>query len=234
MRGDVGGEPRARGRGVKEGVRARPAGTPLAKAPPRGNQPAENRTARNPADGDPVDGHPVDGDPADEDFAGFVRRCGTRLTRFAYLLVGDVGQAEDLVQTALVKTWLRGTHVTADGREAYVRRVMVTTSVSWWRGARWRRERLPGPAAAGGGGDRPDLTERADPVDAILLVDERDVLVAALRQLPPRQRAAVLLRHYLALTEAETAAVLRCSVGTVKSQTSRGLATLRTMLEAGR
>ncbi|ONH29219.1 RNA polymerase subunit sigma-24 [Pseudofrankia asymbiotica] len=183
----------------------------------------------------------ADGDLADEDFAEFVRRCGTRLTRFAYLLVGDAGQAEDLVQTALVKTWLRGAHVTADGREAYVRRVMVTTSVSWWRGPRWRRERLPGPdpdlgtdPAAARARDRPDLTERADPVDETSLVDERDVLVAALRQLPPRQRAAVLLRHYLALTEAETAAELRCSVGTVKSQTSRGLATLRAMLEAGR
>ena len=154
-------------------------------------------------------------DLGDEDFERFVRRRGRQLTQFAYLLVADRAQAEDLVQTALVKAWLRGDRVTPAGREAYVRRTMVTTVVSWWRLGRWRERAagvLPEPAAA------PDLTTT---------VDQRDLLLAALRRLPPRQRSAVVLRHYAGLTEAETAAVLRCSVGTVKSQTSRGLAALR-------
>lgn len=151
-------------------------------------------------------------------FEQFVRRRGAHLTRFAYLLVADQGRAEDLVQTALVRTWLRGDRVAPEGREAYVRRTMVTTAVSWWRRGDWR-ERLTSAL--------PDLVAAPD---ATAVVDERDLLLAALRRLPPRQRAAVVLRHYAALTEAETADLLHCSVGTVKSQTSRGLAALRGVL----
>ncbi|EIV92406.1 SigE family RNA polymerase sigma factor [Frankia sp. QA3] len=164
-------------------------------------------------------GRDADGrDVGDEDFEGFVRRRGAHLTRFAYLLLGDRGRAEDLVQTALVKTWLRGDRIAPEGREAYVRRTMVTTVVSWWRLGGWRERSTS---------TLPDLVAAAD---ATATVDERDLLLAALRRLPPRQRAAVVLRHYAALTEAETADLLHCSVGTVKSQTSRGLAALRGVL----
>ncbi|MBL7495683.1 SigE family RNA polymerase sigma factor [Frankia sp. CNm7] len=251
MRGDVererGADDRCLPVGTPEPTPARaaaaepgqPAGLTGAGPPGQANEADRDRVSHADSDGlgQPSGGGQQPGarwsEHRDEDFAAFVRRCGTRLTRFAYLLVGDLGQAEDLVQTALVKTWLRGAHVTADTREAYVRRVIVTTSVSWWRSARWRGERPmgvtdpPGPARPA---DPADPAERADPTDATAVVDERDALLAALRRLPPRQRAAVVLRHYLALTEAETADILRCSVGTVKSQTSRGLATLRTLV----
>ena len=157
-------------------------------------------------------------DVADEDaFRAFVASRTAALLRSAYLLVGDHGQAEDLVQTALVKTYLAWSRIREPAAvESYVRRTMATTATSWWRGRRFRErvvETLP---------DRAD----ADHVDPSL---ERDSMWSHLRELPARQRAVLVLRYYENLSEAEIADALGCSRGTVKSQASDALAHLRRM-----
>jgi RNA polymerase sigma-70 factor (sigma-E family) len=148
----------------------------------------------------------------DDDFASFVVARGDALWRSAWLLTGDHQLAEDLVQTALAKSWRKWSQIGAGGYEAYVRRVMFTTYVSWWR-RKWRAER---PTA--------DLPETADPP---LDPDARNDLVVALAGLPRGQRAVVVLRYFEDLTAAQTADVLGISVGTVKSQCARALAALR-------
>jgi RNA polymerase sigma-70 factor (sigma-E family) len=145
-------------------------------------------------------------------FDEFVATRTSALLRTAYLLTADHGLAEDLLQTALAKSWFAWGRI--DGPpEPYVRRVLVTTYATWWR-RRWRAERpteqLP---------DRPAVEEPA--------VEDRDALWRALDLLPRRQRAVVVLRYYEDLSEAETADALGISRGTVKSQASRALAALR-------
>jgi RNA polymerase sigma-70 factor (sigma-E family) len=147
------------------------------------------------------------------DFDAFVVARSPALLRTAYLLVGDEGLAEDLLQTALTKSWFAWKRITGEP-EAYVRRVLVTTSASWWR-RRWTREM---PTA--------DLPERRSSVEADGLVEEQD-LWDAIARLPRRQRAVVVLRYLEDRTEAETAQLLGCSVGTVKSQCAKALAKLR-------
>lgn len=146
-------------------------------------------------------------------FDAFVAARGDALWRSAWLLTGDGHLAEDLVQTALAKSYGAWDRIgDPGGFEAYVRRAMYTTYVSWWR-RRWNGERpteeLPEAGATG-----PDLALRQD-------------LLAALADLPRGQRAVVVLRWFEDLSERETAAVLGCSVGTVKSQASRAMAALR-------
>jgi RNA polymerase sigma-70 factor (sigma-E family) len=144
------------------------------------------------------------------EFDAFVVACSPRLVRTAYLLVHDRQLAEDLLQTALTKAWFAWRRIEGNP-EPYVRRVMVTTAVSWWR-RRWVRE-VPSdwlPERAAPGSEAPDQD-----------------LWQALGRLPIRQRAVVVLRFYEDLTEADTADLLGCSVGTVKSQCSRALAKLR-------
>ena len=163
-------------------------------------------------------------DPGDVEraFREFVSARSPALLRTAYLLVGDWASAEDLVQVALTKTylaWRRLDHI--DAVEAYVRRVLVNTASSWWR-RRWHRER---PAAV--------LPERAVP-DSTGQYSDRDALLRHLRALPVRQRAVLVLRYYEDMSEAETARVLGVSVGTVKSQSSRGIAALRARMSAER
>jgi RNA polymerase sigma-70 factor (sigma-E family) len=149
------------------------------------------------------------------DRAGFDEFVATRsqaLLRTAYLLTGDHGLAEDLLQTALAKSWFAWARI--DGPpEPYVRRVLATTYATWWR-RRWRGERPTG-----------DLPDR--PAAAGRSVEDRDALWRALATLPRRQRAVVVLRYWEDLSEAETAAALGVSTGTVKSQASKALATLR-------
>jgi RNA polymerase sigma-70 factor (sigma-E family) len=128
-------------------------------------------------------------------------------------LVGDEGLAEDLLQTALTKSWFAWARITGEP-EPYVRRVLVTTSASWWR-RRWTRE-LP----------TAHLPERAVPA-AASPEDERQDLWHAVGLLPRRQRAVVVLRYLEDRSEAETAELLGCSVGTVKSQCAKALAKLR-------
>lgn len=151
---------------------------------------------------------------ADEaEFDNFVVARSQALTRSAYLLVQDAGLAEDLVQTALTKAWFAWGRI--DDPEAYTRRIMATTATSWWR-RRWIRE-IPA--------ERP-LAYAADAADLEGLAEGQDVW-EALAHLPRRQRAVVVLRYVEDRTEAETAALLGCSVGTVKSQCSKALAKLR-------
>jgi RNA polymerase sigma-70 factor (sigma-E family) len=145
-------------------------------------------------------------------FEAFVAASGDRLLRTAYLLTRDHALAEDLLQTALTRSWSAWRRIDGDA-EPYVRKVLVNTYASWWR-RKWNGEH---PTEV-----LPDVTH--DPLDGHA---ERRDLWSALGRLPRRQRAAVVLRYYEGLTEVETADVLGCSVGTVKSQTSRALAKLR-------
>ena len=156
--------------------------------------------------------------PADEDaFREFAVAQWPALTRLAYLLVSDAGHAEDIVQTVLAKMWPVWSRVRDEAPEAYARKALANTATSWWR-RRWHGER---PTDA-----LPDNERHRYDDDAAQLSD-RVALSAALRALPPRQRAAVVLRFADDLSEQQVAAALNCSVGTVKSLTSRGLARLR-------
>jgi RNA polymerase sigma-70 factor (sigma-E family) len=158
---------------------------------------------------------------AEDDFRAFVHGAYRRLLRTGYLLTGDPHRAEDLAQETLAKVALAWHRISrADAVDAYVRRVMVNTCTSLWRRRRWRERPTGEPP------DRPG----PDPYAGS---DERDRLRRALTALPARQRAAVVLRHYEDLTEGQAATALGCSVGTVKSLTSRGLARLRTELTGG-
>jgi RNA polymerase sigma-70 factor (sigma-E family) len=144
-------------------------------------------------------------------FDTFARARLGALLRFAHVLTGDPHQAADLVQDALERTLLAWPRVIGkDDPEAYVRRAIVNRHVSVWR--RRRLERLVA--------DTPD----AAPYEP---ASHDGVLWAELRALPPRQRAVVVLRYYEDLPEREVAELLGCSVGTVKSQTSKALARLR-------
>lgn len=152
-----------------------------------------------------------------EDFEEYVAARYGALVRSAYLLVGNRADAEDLVQTALSRLVTAWPRISGDP-ERYVRTVLVRESVTRWRRRRWREvssERLPEAAAPG----------QLDHAAA-----ERVALHSALGQLSPRQRAVVALRFYEDLSVAETAELLRCSEGTVKSQTHDALARLRGLL----
>ena len=151
----------------------------------------------------------------EESFREFVRGRLSSLYRVAYLLTGDRHLAEDLVQSALVKVarhWKRV--VAADDPEAYVRRVLYNQHVSWWR----RRRVVADPYAVPPEHPGPDTTAAV-----AVSVDVR----RALARLAPRQRAVLVLRYLDDLSEAQTAEVLGCSVGTVKSQARDALARLR-------
>jgi RNA polymerase sigma-70 factor (sigma-E family) len=155
----------------------------------------------------------------DEEFKAFVQARWPDLVRYAYLLVGDVQHAEDLVQIALERTWRRWGRVGVERPESYVRTAIARQSVSRHR---WLGRRLSERPF----GERP--SEPADPHgdegDGYAL---RELVWRELGQLPPRMRAVVVLRLWEDLGERETAEVLGCSVGAVKSQLSRGLARLR-------
>lgn len=145
------------------------------------------------------------------EFEEFVSSRSTHLLRTAYLLTRDHGRAEDLLQTALAKAWMAWRRIET-APEAYVRKIMFNTYATWWR-RKWNDERPTG-----------DLPESAhDDADGSLRQD----LWVALGHLPRGQRAVVVLRFFEDLTEAETARVLECSLGTVKSQTARALTRLR-------
>ena len=156
----------------------------------------------------------------EDEFREFVAARSAALLRTAFLLAGDWATAEDLLQTALTKTYLAWKRLgEIEAVEPYARRVLVNTATSWWR-RRWHGER---PTEV--------LPERAAP-DRLDEQLERDVLWRHVKALPARQRAVLVLRFYEDLSEAQTAALLGISVGTVKSQTSRALGTLRQRLAA--
>ena len=151
-----------------------------------------------------------------EGFTQFVDLRQRGLQRTAWLLTGDWALAEDLVQTALVRTWPRWERIRRrDDPEIYVRQVIVNTWATWAR-RRWRGER---PGAA--------LPETAAPGDVAAEVTTRVAVLAALGSLTDRQRAVLVLRVFDDLTEAQTAQVLGCAIGTVKSTMSQALARLR-------
>jgi len=150
------------------------------------------------------------------EFEAFARARLPELLRLGVLLSGDSQQSQDLTQTALTKAFLHWRAVsTADNPDAYLSTIMVNTWRSWRRRPGFRRERpLTEPHEQGA----------ASP---FAVVDDRRDLVAALSDLPPRQRLAVVLRYCLDLPEREAAGILGCSGPTVRSQASRGLAKLR-------
>lgn len=149
---------------------------------------------------------------SDVEFEEFVLTRSPALLRTAYLLVRDLQLAEDLLQTSLAKSWFAWNRINGDP-EPYVRRILVTSSVSWWR-KRWTHET---PSAA--------IPEQAATRQE--WPDYGDEVWEALGRLPRRQRAVVVLRYVEDRTEADTADLLGCSVGTVKSQCSKALAKLR-------
>jgi RNA polymerase sigma-70 factor (sigma-E family) len=157
--------------------------------------------------------------PAEDDFRAFVRARTTALLRTAYLLTGDRHLAEDLVQDALARTHRAMRRFTDVGHfEAYARVALYHLHVS-----RWRRERSRESVAG-------DLTAVEDPVtDHAARVSLRVSLEQALRLLTPRQRAVLVLRFFEDQSEAQAAEALGCTVGTVKSQTSKALARLRSL-----
>ncbi|NGO80454.1 SigE family RNA polymerase sigma factor [Streptomyces sp. YC504] len=154
----------------------------------------------------------------ESDFEAFVDARGPRLLRMAWLLTGDAHLAEDLLQTVLARVWPKWRKVADDHPEAYVRKALVHTHASWWR-RRWRGEVPHG-----------ELPDRAAALDAYEGVELEQSLAAAVRALPVRQRAVVVLRYFEDLSVEETAATLGCATGTVKSQASKALRTLRAVL----
>lgn len=155
-----------------------------------------------------------------EEFADFALSRGGALHRAAFLIVGDAQLAQDLVQEALTKTYVAWPRL-RDPRnaEAYCRKAITTTAISWFRRKGWHNERPTGRLPDDG--RIPGHESR---------FAEHDAIWTALLGLPPRQRAALVLRYYEDLTEAQTAEALGCAVGTVKSQVSAALAKLRDAL----
>ena len=151
----------------------------------------------------------------DVEFASFVDGRFTALQRFGYLLTGEWHLAEDLVQTSLAKVWFKRKSLrSAAALECYTRTVMVNTNTQWWR-RKWKGE---SPTEV--------LPEAAAP-SPYGVVDDRDLLLRALASCRERTRAALVLRYFEDLPDAEVAQIMGCSSGTVKSHISRGLARLR-------
>ncbi|HEV3388595.1 MAG TPA: SigE family RNA polymerase sigma factor [Solirubrobacteraceae bacterium] len=155
------------------------------------------------------------------DFDTFVAASTDSLMRTAYLIVGDLQDAEDLVQETLLKVagrWHRVRRM--EHPVAYARRILVNRALND-AGRRTRRRReLTGEA----------LPDRFDDTDEPLAFDAHDELLKVLATLPTRQRTAIVLRYFLDLPEAEVAAAMKCSLGTVKSTAARGLARLEQAL----
>jgi RNA polymerase sigma-70 factor (sigma-E family) len=155
---------------------------------------------------------PLSDDPGFRDYV--TSRSGT-LLRMAYVLTRNQADAEDLVQVALAKTYQAWDRIEdRNALDGYVRRAMVNTHISWWRRRRleeYPTDDIPDRAVTDHGGDS----------------EISDALQRALDRLPSRMRAAVVLRYYEDMSEAEVAAALGISQGTVKSTVSRAVAKLR-------
>ena len=158
----------------------------------------------------------LDAARADADFREFVSSRGRALLRSAYLLTGNLADAEDLVQSALAKTYQAWNRIEdRNALDGYVRRAMVNTHISWWRRRRvdeYPTDEIPDQPAADTSGNS----------------ELHDTLQRAIDRLPQRMRAAVVLRYFEDMTEAEVADILGVSQGTVKSTVSRAVAKLRT------
>jgi RNA polymerase sigma-70 factor (sigma-E family) len=195
---------------------ARPEGDAYPGAPGQANgrklangvQPSSTTHPNDPA-------YPNGADFDDADFRDYVTARGPSLLRAAYLLTANRADAEDLVQAALIKTYLAWNRIEDRGAlDGYVRRAMINTHISWWRRRKveeYPTDEIPDQAVADHAG-RSDLQE---------------TLRRAVERLPQRMRAAVVLRYYADMTEAEIAEALGVSLGTVKSTVSRAVAKLR-------
>ena len=150
----------------------------------------------------------------DASFGDFVAARSRHLLHAAHLLTGDRHRAEDLLQTALTRAYLRWDRIDSDDPEGYVRRTMINAHTDWWRRKPWREQSTDA------------LPETPGP-DESASYDARDAVLSALATLSPRQRAVVVLRYYEGMSEAEIADALGCSAGTVKSAASRAMAKLR-------
>ena len=156
---------------------------------------------------------------AEAEFTEFMHGRWSRLVRLGYGLTGDLGLAEDLAQTALAKAFASWPRVRRAGDpDAYVRRIMVNANSSRFRKRRVHEHFMDTP---------PDTVPHPGLTDATRQHDDRVTLMAALMGLPQGQRAVVVLRYWMDMTETEVAVTLGCSVGNVKSQASRALAKLR-------
>ncbi len=154
----------------------------------------------------------------DTGFTDFFVNRADALRRTAYLLCGDWHRAEDLVQTSLSKLYLAWGRITRhDSLDAYARQTLVRTFLSERRLGWFRNERVTD-----------DPTETPAPGHGF--TEDRIVLLEALKRVPPGQRTVLVLRYWEDMSVDETAALLRCSTGTVKSQAARGLQTLRGLL----
>lgn len=153
------------------------------------------------------------------DFDRFVLDRSTALLRTAVLLVGDVGHAEDILQTALLRVATRWKAVHT-APEAFTRQVLVNLARDRWRRA---RRRVPEQELT----NAEHVSAGRDPADTVV---DRDAVRRALAKLPPRQREVVVLRFFDDLSVADTAKTLRTSEGTVKAHTSRAVARLRELL----
>jgi RNA polymerase sigma-70 factor (sigma-E family) len=161
----------------------------------------------------------MDREPDDQAVERLLGERGQHLMRAAVALTGSRTDGEDLLQAALERLLLNWRRVDTDP-EGYLRRTLYNLAADGWRRrGRWRGRlaefRSQSRAAAATGGED------------VAAVDLRDALVRLLQQLPPRQRAVVVLRYWEQRTEAETAALLGCTEGTVKSTAARGLRRLR-------
>jgi RNA polymerase sigma-70 factor (sigma-E family) len=153
----------------------------------------------------------------------FARARLSALARYAVMLTGDQHSAEDLVQETMVRAQLNWRKVSqAEAPERYVRRMMVNLYIDWQRGSWWRRVLIR--ADAGAGVRVPDAAEGTA---------DRDVIWQALNHLPRQQRAALVLRYYEDLPDAEIAEVLGCTVGTARGYVSKALTALRARLTPG-
>jgi RNA polymerase sigma-70 factor (sigma-E family) len=155
---------------------------------------------------------------ADEDeYVAYVTARGSALRRTAYLLCGDWHRADDIVQTAIAKLYVHWNKAKrASFLDAYVRRILTRTYLDEQRLRWWSVQRVEAVP------DQP-TTPSSSAEDRMLLLD-------ALAQVPPRQRAVLVLRFWEDLSVEQTAEILRCSVGTIKSQTAHGLAAMRRLL----
>lgn len=146
-----------------------------------------------------------------EDFREFAVVVSPQLQRTAFLMVGDWHEAQDLTQTALAKTFVKWRRISAlDNPHAYVRKILVNEATSYVRKLA-RRRTTPVAYIADGA------------IEPALAIDDRDPLWRCLSELPRTQRTAIVLRYYCDLSERDTAEAMECSVGAVKSYTSRGL-----------
>ncbi len=148
-------------------------------------------------------------------FTQFVQASSPGLLHMAWLLCGDPHRAEELVQESLERVYLKWGKVRTGQPLAYTRRVLVNLNTDRWR--RTRKEVLTFD------GETPESRGPSDRET----VEDRDLVIRLLRQLPPRERQVVVLRHYADMSEREVADLLGVSLGTVKSTASRGLSNLR-------